>query len=97
MSELESEKNVEYEMHLKKVKEEVLKRLAEYQKTISYMSCDAPISILLLPKSMESILSRNGCLRVYDLIDRDFTKIEGLGEAAIGNLTSRLNQFLSML
>jgi pyruvate/oxaloacetate carboxyltransferase len=89
--------DIEKEELLKKVREEVLKRLGEYRKSISYLACDAPISVLCLPKSIENILTDQGWLRVYDLFDRDFTKIEGLTEVRLRNLTARLDQFFSML
>ena len=98
MSELDiDERKIEIDLDKKKLREMVAKKLAEYQKTLSYMAADAPISILCLPKSVEGILFRNGLLRVYDLFDRDLSKIEGLTEAAVGHLTSSLDKFLSML
>jgi hypothetical protein len=91
------EKNIEQEELLKKVREEVLKRLGEYRKSISYLACDAPISVLCLPKTIENILIDQGWLRIYDLFDRDFTEIEGLTDVRLRNLTARLDQFFSML
>lgn len=82
--------------HVKQIREETLKKLSEYQKTLSYMAADAPIGILCLPKVTEHALAAAGCLRIFDMLDRDLTKIEGLSDTARGNLTSRLNQFLSM-
>lgn len=82
---------------LKKVREEVLKKMQGYRKTLAYMAADAPIGILCLPKSIENILLANGCLRVYDLFDRDFTEIKGFGEARSRDLTARLDEFFAML
>lgn len=91
------EQKIQIDIDKQKLKEMVAKKLAEYQKTISYMSADAPISILCLPKSVETILLRNNLLRVYDLFNRDFSKIEGLNETRVRDLTSSLDKFLSML
>lgn len=81
---------------LLKINEELLKGLTNYRNTLSYMAGDAPIGVLCLPKTIEKILLRNGCLRVYDLFDCDFAKIKGLGKVRIRNLTSSLNEFLSI-
>lgn len=98
MSELEIDaRKIEIDLDKQKLREMVAKKLAEYQKTLSYMAADAPISILCLPKSVENILLRNGLLRVYDLFDRDFTEIEGLTEIRIRDLTASLDKFLSMM
>lgn len=88
---------IEYDIMMQKIKENLLQNLKEYKKKMSYMTSDAPIAILCLPKEIERILSDSGCLRVYDLLDRDFTKIEGLGESGIRKLTTRFNEFISML
>lgn len=88
--------NIEKDMQLLKIKEEVLKKLSEYRTTLMYMASDAPISILCLPKVTENILLSNGFLRVYDLFNRDFVEIKGLGTTRIRDLTSRLDQFFSM-
>lgn len=98
MSELEIDaRKIEIDLDKQKLREMVAKKLSEYQKTLSYMAADAPISILCLPKSIDTILQKNSIDRVYDLFDRDFAKIEGLTEAAVGHLTSSLDKFLSML
>ena len=36
----------EHDMKMAKIKEEVLKKFAEYRNTISFMAADAPIEIL---------------------------------------------------
>ncbi len=89
--------NFEKEMEMKKLREEVIKRFADYRNTINFMAADAPIAILCLPAAIEKILLNEGCLRVYDLFNLDFVKIKGLGEGRVRDLTSRLDQFLSML
>lgn len=101
MSDNESLKteNLKFEegMELKKIREEVLKRYDDYRKTISFLAADAPISVLCLPKSLENILIRNNFLRVYDLLNMDFTKIKGLGVARSRYLATSLDQFVCML
>jgi|ERR1700690_22022 len=90
-------KKFENEEVLKKIKEDVIKKFAEYQKTMAFMCADAPIEILCLPKQIEKILLSNGLLRVYDLFNCDFSKIKGLGEVRIRELTTQLDKFISML
>ncbi len=90
-------KNFEEDAQLKKIREEVLKRFVDYNKTLSYLATDAPIEVLGLPKSIETILINNDLLRVYELLNVDFTKIKGLGVRRCRDLATRLNQFLSML
>ena len=99
MNELENVdvNKIEKELYLAKLKEELLKKLSEYRSTISFLACDTPIQTLCLSKSLESILINEGWLRVYDLFDRDFTKVKGIGETRLRELTSRLNEFFSML
>lgn len=89
--------NFEYDLKMQKLKEEVLKKFDDYRNTLNYMACDAPIGILCLPPVIEKILLDHGCLRIYDLIDLDFVKIKGIGVSRIKDLTSRLDQFFSML
>lgn len=85
------------EMQMRKLKEELVKKISEYKHTMHYMACDAPLEILCLPDSVIKVLKREGFLRVYDFIDKDLTKIKGLGVSRIRDLTSRLEQFFSML
>ena len=89
--------NFDNDIKMKKLKEELSKAFDRYQKTIAYMAADAPIEVLCLPPGIQKALLDGGCVRIYDLIDLDFTKIKGLSESRIRDLTSRLNQFLSML
>jgi hypothetical protein len=94
----ESVKNkIDYDEQMKVIREQMVKKFSEYRTTINYMACDAPITILGLPKATEKILLDFGLLRVYDLFDRDFTEIKGLNAVRIGNLTSCLDKFFSML
>lgn len=88
---------LEHDLKMKQVKEEVLNKLREYRKTIAFMYADAPITILCLPAIIEKSLLDHGCLRLYDLFDIDFTKVKGLGSTRIRYLTSRLDEFFSIL
>ena len=90
-------KNIEYENQMKKIREEVAKKFAEYRTTLHYMAADAPIAILCLAPVIENALAAHGCLRIYDLFNVDFTKVKGLGVARIGDLTTGLDKFFSML
>lgn len=86
---------------LKKLQAKIDRKVKEsytmYKKTLSYMYADAPIAVLCLPKPIETILTKNGYLRIYDLFGLDFTKIKGLGDRRIGDLTARLDEFFAML
>jgi len=70
--------------------------LAHYRRTICYMEANVPIGVLCLPKVIETALFNDGCLRVYDLINRDLRKIKGLGSRRLDLLTSRLDEFFSV-
>ncbi len=96
-SDVNKDFDIDKDAQLRKVKEEILLKLVEYRNTIYYMASDAPISILCLPRSTENVLLASGLLRVYDLLNSDLTKIEGLTADRIRHLTSCLDQFLAML
>ncbi len=89
--------NLEHEEQRKKIGKQVTESLEKYNKTMLFMTGDAPISILCLPKQIESALSNHGCLRIYDLFNLDFTKVKGLGVSRVRDLTARLDEFVSML
>lgn len=89
--------NFENDMKLQKLREELSKSFQQYKDTMRMLAADAPIEILCLPQSIQKILLNNGCLRVYDLFDLDFTKIEGFGPVRIRHLTTCLDQFFSMM
>lgn len=89
--------NLAYEAKIQKIREELILRYAEYHKTMAYLAADAPIEILCLPKTLETILIKNGFNRVYDVVNLDFTKIKGFGVVRAGQLASCVNQFLAML
>lgn len=67
-----------------------------YKKTLHFMGADVPIGVLCLPDKINNILIKNDVLRVYDLCHYDFRSFKGIGEKAVGLITSRLNDFLSV-
>lgn len=77
-------------------KEDLKKNLAHYRQTLSYMGANVPIQALCLPKPLEKLLIKAGHLRVYDLINLDLSKIEGIGEGRLDLLTSRLDEFFTI-
>ena len=70
--------------------------LAHYRNVLSYLEANVPIQVLCLPKPIETLLIKEGCLRVYDLINRDLGKIKGIGVDRLNILTSRLDQFFTV-
>lgn len=88
--------NIEKDMMMQKIREELIKKLSEYRNTINHLAADAPISALCLPKKVEKCLLDYGLLRIYDLFNCDFAKIEGLDDVMRSNLTARFNEFFSV-
>jgi hypothetical protein len=84
------------EIAIKEVNKTLMTGLKDYRNVINFMSGDAPIGVLCLPRQLETKLVDKGFLRVYDLFDHDLAKIEGITDLNVTFLTSRLNQFLSM-
>lgn len=82
------------ESDYKKINKEMGASIKQYKKTMSYMAGDAPIGVLGLPKCIETILTNQGFLRVYDLLDTDLIKIKGIGKSRVQRLASSLNEFL---
>ncbi len=84
----------------KEGEEEVAKRIRgdfeHYKKTVSYLGGNVPIQCLCLPVVIENALIADGCLRVYDLFNRDLTKIKGIGKTRVELLTARLDEFFSV-
>ncbi len=78
------------------VKQELEKSIHVFKKNIHYMFGDAPISVLCLPKTIETVLISEDCLRVYDLFNRDLTKIKGIGKTRVRLLAASLEQFISV-
>lgn len=89
--------NFEYEEKMRKVREQVAQKFTEYRTTLSYMAADAPIETLCLPRVIENALIAHGLMRIYDLFDCDFTEVKGIGIRRIGDLTTSLDKFFSML
>ncbi len=85
-----------YFREMNKINENLINDIVNYKKTMSYMAADAPVEVLCLPKPIETILINNGLLRIYDLINMDLTKIKGIGETRLRDLTSSLDKFLSV-
>lgn len=79
-----------------KINKKLLEGLENYRKTMAFMFGDAPIEVLCLSKVIEKALISNGCLRVYDLFDRDLVEIEGISHSGIRQLTARLQEFISV-
>ena len=90
------------ELHLtnKEIQEEInkklLKSLTDYRNMMSYMSADVPIEAMCLPKPIETALINAGCVRVYDLLNRDLGEIKGIGKARGDRLAASLHEFLAM-
>lgn len=81
---------------IRKINKKFLESLGNYRKFLNYASGDVPIGCLCLNPIIEKILRENGFERVYDLFNTDFTKIKGLGKTRIGQLTTRLQEFIAM-
>lgn len=79
-----------------KINKKLLESLDNYRNTISFMYGDAPIEVLCLPKVIETVLINNGCLRVYDLFNRDLAEIKGIGNTRVRQLAARLDEFLAV-
>lgn len=89
--------NIEYEMKMQKLKEDLVKSFESYNSTLKYLAADAPIETLCLPASLVDILIGNGILRIYDVFNMDLAKIKGIGPIRLRQLTTSVNQFLSMI
>ena len=76
--------------------EEYKKDLAHYRNVLQYLGANVPIACLCLPKVVERKLVDAGCLRVYDLINRDLREIKGIGKGSVDLLASRLYEFFSI-
>lgn len=81
---------------LKEINKNSIEALNNYSKTMKYMSADVPLEVLCLDSATLKALNSSGCLRVYDLFDRDLVEIEGLSESRLRHLTSSLNEFLAI-
>lgn len=86
----------DFDVALKDSQDRLKEDLSHYRNVMYFLGANVPIETLCLPKTIESILIDDGCVRVYDLINRDFTKIKGLGTKRLALLTSRLDEFLTI-
>ncbi len=82
--------------HIRKINKKLLESLENYKDIVRYMGADLPIGCLCLPQKYEKKLLENGILRIYDLFNRDLTKIKGIGKVGVGHLTARLQEFIPM-
>ena len=89
--------NFESDVDMAKLKQELRQKFHDYQTTMKFMLADAPIEILCLNPKIQAILLGEGLLRIYDLFNVDLIKVKGLGVVRIKELTTRLDQFFSML
>ena len=80
----------------KKINLKLMESLKSYRNTLSYMAADVPLEAMCLPKPIETALRNEGCLRVYDLLDRDLGEIKGIGKLRGERLAASLNEFLAM-
>ncbi len=91
MTEIKLKKSV-----VRKINKKLLESLGNYRVALNFMAGDMPIGVLCLSKPTEKILSENGIVRVYDLFNRDLTKIKGIGKVRARELAASLQQFLPM-
>lgn len=78
------------------IRRQVMETYQMYRRKIMAMFCDAPLAALCVDDIIIKKLDRVGIRRIDQCIDRDFTKIEGLSGDEIHQLTTRLQQFISM-
>jgi hypothetical protein len=78
-----------------KIKKELVENIIGYKNYLKKATHDAPIEVLCLPKAINTILKKNGLIRVFHLIDTDLTKIKGLGRSRIININTQLDKFMS--
>lgn len=83
-------------LELKDKQEELNKNLAHYRNILMYMGANVPIQVLCLPKVIESALINDGCIRVYDMINRDLAKVKGIGRERLDVIESRLDNFFTV-
>ena len=93
---MDEEKILTQDMLKNKIKEEVLKKLVEYNNTMQFMATDAPIEVLCLPKQIERALLNAGITRIFELLNCNLREIKGLGVARVNRLTASLNEFIAM-
>ena len=72
------------------------KEFARYRKTMTYLGCDMPIEALCLSPGLEKALLAAGIERLYDAFEFDLSKIKGVGNTRLRELTARLDEFMTM-
>jgi hypothetical protein len=80
----------------REINKKYIESLQNYKRMMTCMVADVPIETLCLPKTVQTILLKNGFRRVFELIDLDLTEIKGIGVLRARDLASRLNQFIAM-
>ncbi len=75
---------------------ELSKDLLHYRKCLDILGCDMSIDVLCLPKTIQTILVKQGYTRIFDIMSQDFSEIKGIGERRGNILVERLSQFLPM-
>lgn len=80
-----------------RLSKELIKSFDRYQKVLSLMAVDGPLSVLGLPKNIQKILEENGILRLYEVLNMDLVKIEGISDVDRARLATCLNKFSAML
>lgn len=90
-------KNTQNDLNIERFHREFSENISYYKKSLKFLHCDAPISVLCCSQKLESLLKKNNILRVYDLLDKNFTEIEWLDEFSRRNLTAAFDEFISVL
>ena len=80
----------------KQIAQKLIESADSYRQLVTLMSADVPIGVLGLPADIESILSKRGITRVFEIVGKDFSEIKGIGRKRAPLLTAALDQFLSM-
>jgi len=77
-------------------KERVQNDFQHYRNVLSFLGSNLPIQALCLPKVIENALLADDCIRVCDLINRDLSKIKGMGKTRIDILRVSLDEFFTI-
>lgn len=87
--------NVDNE-ELKIDREKVKNDFQNYRLILQFLGSNVPIQALCLPKEIENALISDGCLRICDMVNRDLSKIKGIGKRRLDLLTARMDEFFSI-
>jgi hypothetical protein len=77
-------------------KEELEKNLNHYRNVVNCLGANVPIQCLCLPKKVENALIKDGFIRIYDLLYRDFREVKGIGTENFDLISGRLDEFGSV-